>query len=273
MHKQAHHGHTQGSPSDLGARLQARAMQAPLQPRDLLACAAGVIGSVEASLLEPLRLPCLARGQVGGQAGWVLAGEPSGSLQALACALRDAGRVRAWRDEMLAVRDASGRVVGRVERGVTRLLGIATEAVHLLGVSPDGLHWVQQRALTKPDDPGLWDTMVGGMVPAGESLEHALARECLEEAGLVLGQLVGLRHAGWITTQRPTPGTPAGYTRERIAWYLAEVPAGLQPSNRDGEVAQFRLMTADEIRAQMRVDGFTLDAALMMLAAGVVPAP
>lgn len=269
----AHSGHAQGSTAGLHARLQAQAKQAPLRPRELLACEAGVIGSVEASLLEPLRLPCLARGQVGLQAGWVLAGEPSGSLQALAGALRDAGWVRAWRNEMLAVRDASGRVVGQVERGVTRLLGIATEAVHLLGVSPDGRHWVQQRAMTKPDDPGLWDTMVGGMVPAGESLEQALERECLEEAGLTLGRLVGLRHAGWITTQRPTPGTPSGYTRERIAWYLAEVPAGLQPSNRDGEVAQFCLMTADEIHAQMFIDGFTLDASLMMLAAGVVTAP
>lgn len=275
MQQEARRGDAPGSPPNApagwGARLQARALQPPLRPRDPLACEAGVIGSVEAELIAPLRLPCLQRVQAGGVAGWHLTGSPTDSLRVLAQALRDAGQVRAWRDESLAVRDGSGRVVGEVERGVTRLLGIATEAVHLLGLSPDGRHWVQQRALTKPDDPGLWDTMVGGMVPAGESLDAALARESLEEAGLVLGQLAGLRPGGWVTTQRPTPGTPAGYTRERIAWYLAQVPPGLAPSNLDGEVAQFRLMTVDEVRAQLAVEGFTLDAALMLLAAGVAP--
>ncbi len=253
------------------ARLQSRAAQPPLRPRVPLACEAGRVGSVEPELLAPLQLPCLQRAQVEGQTGWRLTGEPTGSLRALALALRDAGQVRAWRDELLAVRDASGRVVGEVERGVTRLLGIATEAVHLLGLSPDGRHWVQQRALTKPDDPGLWDTLVGGMVPAGESLDTALARECAEEAGLALEQLAGLRPGGWVATRRPTPGTPGGYTVERIAWYVAQVPTGVEPSNQDGEVAQFRLMPVDEVRAQLAMDGFTLDAALMLVAAGVPP--
>ncbi|MEY4711587.1 MAG: hypothetical protein RIS88_1037 [Pseudomonadota bacterium] len=253
------------------ARLRSRAAQPPLQPRQPLACQSGLIGSVEPALLAPLELPCLQRAQVAGQAGWRVTGPLTDSLRVLALALRAAGRVRAWRDESLAVRDESGRALGEVERGVTRLLGIATEAVHLLGLSPDGRHWVQQRALTKPDDPGLWDTLVGGMVPAGESIESALARECVEEAGLDLARLPTLRRGGWVSTQRPTPGTPGGYTVERIAWFLAEVPVDVEPANQDGEVAQFRLMTADEVRAQLAADGFTLDAALMLLAAGVPP--
>ncbi len=264
-------GHRDSSAAGWLVRLQSRSAQPPLQPRVPLACESGVIGTVEPDLLAPLKLSCLHRAPGGDRAGWRVTGEPTASLRTLALALREAGRVRAWRDEALAVRDASGRVVGEVERGVTRLLGIATEAVHLLGLSPDGHHWVQQRALSKPDDPGLWDTLVGGMVPAGESLDTALARECGEEAGLSLGQLSGLRLGGWVATQRPTPGTPGGYTVERIAWYLAQVPAGIVPSNQDGEVAQFRLMTVDEVSAQLAVDGFTLDAALMLVAAGVPP--
>lgn len=275
MQEDTRRGHAQGGrePAAAGwlARLRSRAAQPPLRPRVPLACEVGVVGSVESGLLASLHLPCLQHAQVAGQAGWLLSGEPTSSLRTLALALRDAGQVRAWRDELLAVRDAAGRVVGEVERGVTRLLGIATEAVHLLGLSPDGRHWVQQRALTKPDDPGLWDTLVGGMVPAGESLDAALARECVEEAGLALGQLSGLRQGGWVATQRPTPGTPAGYTVERIAWYIAQVPSGVEPSNQDGEVAQFKLMPVGEVRAQLAVQGFTLDAALMLVAAGVPP--
>lgn len=268
-------GHAQAGRAPAAAewllRLQSRAAQPPSRPRVPLACEAGVVGSVEPDLLAHLQLPCLQHAQVEGQAGWRLTGEASSSLRAVALALREAGHVRAWRDESLAVRDASGRVVGEVERGVTRLLGIATEAVHLLGLSPDGRHWVQQRALTKPDDPGLWDTLVGGMVPAGESLDTALARECDQEAALALTQLCGLRQGGWVATRRPTPGTPGGYTVERIAWYIAQVPSGVEPSNQDGEVAQFRLMPVDEVRAQLAMEGFTLDATLMLVAAGVPP--
>jgi ADP-ribose pyrophosphatase YjhB (NUDIX family) len=257
------------------AQWQARALQPPLRPRVPLACEVlGVIGSVESALLAALRLDCLRPGLADGRVGWTVTGSPTDSLALLALALREAGYVRAWRDEPLAVRDATGRVVGQVERGVTRLLGIATEAVHLLGLSPDGHHWIQQRAWNKPDDPGLWDTLVGGMVPAGESVDTALARECDEEAGLALSQLVDLRPGGWLTVQRPTPGTPEGYTVERIAWFRAQVPADVVPVNRDGEVAQFKLMTVDEVCSQFAEVGFTLEAALMLQAEGVpVPAP
>lgn len=275
MLEDTRYGHAQAAraPAAAGwlARLRSMARQPPLRPRVPLACEAGVVGSVEPELLASLQLPCLQRAQVEGHASWLLTGDPTGSLRTLAQTLRDAGQVRAWRDELLAVRDASGRRVGEVERGVTRLLGIATEAVHLLGLSADGSHWVQQRALSKPDDPGLWDTLVGGMVPADESLDTALARECAEEAGLALTQLRGLRQGGWVSTQRPTPGTPGGYTVERIAWHIAQVPTDVQPSNQDGEVAQFRLMSIDEVRIQLAMDGFTLDAALMLVAAGVPP--
>ena len=72
-----------------------------------------------------------------------------------------------------------------MERAVVRPLGITTFAVHLLA-SPDGRHWVQQRSLTKPNDPGLWDTLMGGMIPASDSMAQALERETWEEAGLRL---------------------------------------------------------------------------------------
>ena len=43
----------------------------------------------------------------------------------------------------------------RVERGVVRVLGITTYAVHLVGSRRDGAVWVQQRAFDKATDPGL----------------------------------------------------------------------------------------------------------------------
>jgi len=32
--------------------------------------------------------------------------------------------------------------------------------------------WVQQRALDKANDPGLWDTLMGGMVSAARHRGH-----------------------------------------------------------------------------------------------------
>jgi 8-oxo-dGTP pyrophosphatase MutT (NUDIX family) len=222
------------------------------------------LGSAEPALLQDIVLPAHLR--QGPDGAFELLGEPGAALAELARALRAAGRVPAWRNEQLAVRDPAGRQVATVERGVVRLLGIATHAVHLLGRSPDGRHWVQQRALDKPDDPGLWDTLVGGMVPAGEGAMPALERETLEEAGLRLADLHAVRRGGEILTRRPSASTPGGYIVERLEWYHCTVPDALVPDNRDGEVAQFRLMTTPALVQHMQAGEFTIDAALMYAA-------
>ena len=239
-------------------QLQQRAEAAPLLPRVPLWWRGVQVGSAEAEVLAALQLPGLLQQAAGG--GCEVAGPLSASLAAIAQALRDRGFVRAWRDEQLAVCDAGGTALGSVERGAARLLGIATHAVHLVGLSEQGSHWVQQRALNKADDPGLWDTLVGGMVAAGEDAESTLLRECEEEAGLALRQLRDVRLGGQVTSRRPCASTPGGYIVERIDWYLGTVPQSLVPQNRDGEVAQFELLTVAELRERLQSGSFTIDA-------------
>jgi 8-oxo-dGTP pyrophosphatase MutT (NUDIX family) len=154
-----------------------------------------------------------------------------------------------------------------VERAVVRPLGITTFAVHLVGQSPDGSHWVQQRSLTKANDPGLWDTLMGGMIPATDSVAQALERETWEEAGLRLDQLAQVRRCGRISVRRPTSDHAAGYVVEHIEWYRCIVPPGVVPANQDGEVAQFRLMDGDEVIERLQRDEFTIEAALILAAA------
>ena len=156
-----------------------------------------------------------------------------------------------------------------VERAVVRPLGITTHAVHLVGRSPDGRHWVQQRSLSKPNDPGLWDTLMGGMVPASDSLAQALERETWEEAGLKLDQLARLEHGGRVTMRRPTDSGAGGYVVEHIDWYRCVVPHGVEPVNQDGEVAQFRLMDAAELLQHLHGDQFTVEAALVLARSGL----
>lgn len=191
-------------------------------------------------------------------------------LHALSRCLAEAGRCGVWRNELITVwaqeGAAFGRRLGCIERGTARVLGLQTEAVHLIGHTADGKVWVQQRSFTKPNDPGKWDTLVGGLVGDGETLDETLARECDEEAGLSLGRLQAWRWAGQLDSSHPTPDAGGrGYLVERLHWAVAEIPDGVEPSNRDGEVQAFALMTPEELFHGIANDQFAGDAALLLL--------
>ncbi|MEO5796455.1 MAG: NUDIX domain-containing protein [Rhodoferax sp.] len=257
------------------APLRAAADQPPRSPRVPLWAGTTQVGSVEPEFIRKIelqRIPYLHRVllkvQQNGTTGWQLQGDPTNSLAHLAHILRDAGLAAAWRDEQLAVPAADGQdgqVVATVERAVVRALGITTRAVHLVGAAPDGRVWVQQRAFTKPNDPGLWDTLVGGMVSAADNLDTALERETWEEAGLRLPSLHGLRLGGQLTTRRPsTDSGGAGYVVEHIHWYSCTLPEGVQPQNQDGEVERFDLLAPALLAQQLAQGVFTDDAALIL---------
>ena len=258
--------------------LAASADQRPLRERVPLLWGAHTIGSVEPDFLRQIDwqaadgAPALLQTDtLSGQPAWRVTGEVSASLAQIAQVLRaaHAGRVvQHWRDEQLAVCSARGEALGSVERGLARPLGIATRAVHLVGRAPDGRVWVQQRSLNKANEPGLWDTLMGGMVSAQDTPVLALARETWEEAGLRLEQLVGLRHGGELLLRKPSSdGADAGYVIERVDWYHGTVPDGVQPLNQDGEVAQFELLDLGELTQRLQRDEFTTEAALVLLAA------
>ncbi|MES2415875.1 MAG: NUDIX domain-containing protein [Pseudomonadota bacterium] len=252
--------------------LRAGATVPPLRPRVPLWAGESQIGSVDPALLADASLrvmldalePLLQREQPEAL-GWRLLGNATTSLNQLARALYSAGLAAEWRSEQLAVHDQFGHLKGTVERAAVRVLGIATMAVHLVGLAPDGRYWVQQRSLTKSNDPGMWDTLMGGMVSAADTVDTALARETWEEAGLKVDAMHNLRHGGQITTRRPcADGKGSGYVIEEIDWYTCTVPEAMVPENQDGEVAQFRLMDAAQVVAAMQRGEFTTEAALIL---------
>ncbi|RQO82258.1 NUDIX domain-containing protein [Acidovorax sp. FJL06] len=251
------------------------AQRPPAQPRQALVVAGQVVGSMVEGFLSQISL-CrltdkryqLLNQEHSGAAAWHLdvpVDATTDALNTLAAALRDAGLCGPWRDEQLAVCNPAGEVVGTVERGAVRVLGIATRAVHLVGLAPDGRMWVQKRSMSKPNNPGLWDTLMGGMVSAADSRPQALARETWEEAGLRVEALHGLRHGGHVDFSRPSrEGGGAGYMRERIDWFCAQVPGGMEPCNQDGEVERFDLLPLAALRAQVAQGLFTLEAGLVI---------
>ena len=252
---------------DWRERLMAAADAPPLRPRVPLWWRAQRIGSVEPDLFARAGLAGAAAVAPAEEGGWRVAGELSASLQHVAEVLRATGLGHAWRDEQLAVAGEDGTVLGTVERAAARPLGIATQAVHLSAVTGDGRLWLQQRAFDKPTDPGLWDTLVGGMVPARDSRDQALERETWEEAGLRLAQVRGLQYGGRILTRRPFPDLPHGYIVEVLDWFTCTLPDDVLPANQDGEVAGFRPMDPGELVRLMHADACTIDAALVLLAA------
>ncbi len=265
------------------AALFASADQMPRRPRLPLLWQHHVIGSAEADYFDQIDLKrpsskrhLLQKEECSDGLLWRLSGgDATQTLRELAQALLAArvGHVaQHWRNEQLAVCNSLGQQVATVERGVVRPLGIATRAVHLVGSAPDGRFWVQQRALNKANDPGLWDTLMGGMVSASDTVPTALARETWEEAGLHTAALPGLQWGGRIGMRKPNPDPDdAGYVVEQIDWYRCTVPTGVQPVNQDGEVAQFELLDQSALVARLQCNQFTTEAALILVAAQRFP--
>jgi 8-oxo-dGTP pyrophosphatase MutT (NUDIX family) len=250
-------------------RLRARLDAPPTRPRvplELVAAGRFEIGTVEPALAERLAHAGLARVyadacriEVAGGA----AGEAAidAALADIARWLRAEGLAGAWRDERLAVVDPTGRAIGRIERAAVRPLGIATHAVHLVVCDPDRQVWVQQRAWNKSTDPGLWDTAVGGLIAADESVQLALARETWEEAGLRTSELSGLQSFGEATVRRPLND---GYMVEHITMVGAVLASDRVPENQDGEVAGFERLARAALVERLHGDAFTLEAALIL---------
>ncbi len=248
--------------------LQARANQPPRQPRQPLWAGAATIGSVEPAYMQALPLADLAPALAQQGDGWQLQGDVNASLRSLAEAMRSAGLAGPWRDELLAVSAEDGIALAAVERGAVRPLGIRTQAVHLIGQTEDGDFWVQRRAWDKPNDPGLLDTLMGGMVAASDDVASALARETWEEAGLQLSQLQALSWGGQCEVKRPcADGAGAGYVHEQVQWFRCVLPKGLVPVNQDGEVADFELLSQAELLRLLHEQAFTLEASLVLAAA------
>ncbi|WP_298213263.1 NUDIX domain-containing protein [Acidovorax sp.] len=257
------------------AAARAAAQQPPAQPRQALLVAGQVVGSVVEGFLNQIDLQRLmdkryklSNQEHSGAMTWCLdvpADAATDALNTLAAALREADLCGPWRDEQLAVCNPEGERVGTVERGAVRVLGVATRAVHLVGLAPDGRMWVQKRAMSKPTNPGLWDTLMGGMVSAADTLPEALARETWEEAGLKVDALHGVRHGGHVDFSRTSrEGGGAGHMRERIDWFCAQVPEGMEPANQDGEVERFELLTLDTVRQRVAQGQFTPEAGLVI---------
>lgn len=190
------------------------------------------------------------------------------ALAAVNQGLREAGWVRAWRDEPFAVFGLGhGRPLLRIERAAARFWGTLTLGAHCTGwvAGPDGRPqrlWIARRAAHKPTDPGLHDNLIGGGVGAGQTPLSAVQREGFEEAGLTPATMQAVRHGSVLRLHR---AVDEGLQLEDLHSFDLALPAGLTPENQDGEVAGFKCLALGDALRLALGEAMTVDAALVTL--------
>ncbi len=178
--------------------------------------------------------------------------------------LRVADCVRGWRNELLDILPVDGTPsIGAIERAAVRPLGLLTRAVHLNAWTPDGRMWIARRSLSKTSDPGLWDTLVGGLASSGEALDLSLLRECDEEAGLAPADLLG--RTPLRTICRMHRRLPEGLQIEDLLTSTVVLALSVAPCNRDGEVMEIRHESVDTVFEMMQAGLFTEEAMLVIV--------
>lgn len=207
---------------------------------------------------------------------------PDDALHRLNLALRQAGLLTGWRDEWVAVwplalapalcrPDGPQRPLLRMERAAARFWGTRTLGAHGNGFvrGPHGRPawlWIGQRSLDKAADPGRLDNLIGGGVPLGQTPMETLCREGWEEAGLGPATMQQARPVRRFLLERDRP---EGLQLECLHAFDLELPAGLQPVNQDGEVAQFHRLPVQAALEAAASGAMTVDAALVTLDFGL----
>ncbi|MDQ6618748.1 MAG: DUF4743 domain-containing protein [Pseudomonadota bacterium] len=185
-------------------------------------------------------------------------------------ALADEGLLSAWRDETYTIASAWGApALFLLERAAARYFGVVTYAAHINGLvahSHEMHMWFARRSATKAIDPGQLDTLVGGGIRSGTSVEETVLREAWEEAGI---------HAATAARALPTGAVRVcragadGLQREIIFVHDLALDPRFAPNNIDGEAVEHRLVTIDKaaemIARSEGCDLVTVDASLVVL--------
>jgi 8-oxo-dGTP pyrophosphatase MutT (NUDIX family) len=226
------------------------------------------IGTVPVGYVAPglaRQLTDVARAGLGAD-GLALDPRDASRLNEIAAALNLGDRLRPRR-EMFDVRAApEGEVLAVLDRGFLPAFGIIGVGVHMNGMvrRPDGLHlWVAQRAASKRLDPGKFDNIVAGGVPAGFAPDAAMLKEAGEEAAMPEALARGMRKVAAI---RYAMERPEGLRRDVLVCYDIDLPEDFAPQAADGEVERFELWPVAKLVEILReTDAFKFNVNLVLI--------
>ncbi len=201
-----------------------------------------------------------------------LAADAAADLPAIARALSARGLMR-WRGEAFDVRATpTGPVLSTIDRGALPAFGIEAQGVHLDGLvrRANGPHiWIARRARDKALDPGKFDHIVAGGIPAGLGPEETLVKEAAEEAAMPASLA---RRAVPTGTIRYAMERPEGLRRDLLHCYEVELPEDFIPHATDGEVEIVRTVATGP-RLRRRLFRQRLQVQRQRRARAAVPAP
>jgi 8-oxo-dGTP pyrophosphatase MutT (NUDIX family) len=228
------------------------------------------VGSVAAANLPALaaHAPLLSVSDAGVRLD---APNPTEALARINHALRQAGLVSAWRDEVFPVlpegAQAGDAPLALIERAAAKFWGTLSFGVHCNGYLADEAGrpahlWIAQRAASKAIDPNKLDNLVGGGVPHGQTPFETLVREGFEEAGLDAATMQRAQ-AGCVLHLRCD--IPEGWVNEHLHCFDLQLDASVRPHNQDGEVQAWHCLPINDALACAARGEMTVDAALVTL--------
>lgn len=149
--------------------------------------------------------------------------------------------------ELVDIVDDDDRVIATVTRKEMRAGRLQHRAVSVAVMGSDRRLLVHRRADDKDVWPGMWDMAAGGVVAAGETYEDAAHRELSEELGV---DVADFHHLG-----------EGRFVDESVALigrgYLAVHDGPFTFT--DGEIAEVRWVTADQLHELMTTERFVPD--------------
>lgn len=187
--------------------------------------------------------------------------------------------LKGWRNEHYPVYGPNRETLFTIERSASALFGIVTFGCHMTAYTSTNKEgseekemkiWVPQRSPTKQTYPGFLDNSVAGGIAAGESSFECLVRECQEEASLP-EELVrkNLKSVGTVSYFHIRDRRAGGETRllqpEVQYVYDLELAEDVIPKPSDDEVAEFNLMTVEEVKQALADGKFKPNCALVLL--------
>jgi 8-oxo-dGTP pyrophosphatase MutT (NUDIX family) len=162
----------------------------------------------------------------------------------------------------------SGRetAIATIDRTAAPYFGLRAYGQHLNGFvrTPDGLMlWIARRAADRRVFPNMLDNMVAGGLPHDLTLDENLRKECMEEASVSAELAATAQPVGALSYCKETA---VGLKPDTLYCYDLELPADFQPSNSDGEVAEFNLLPVQEVLALVRdTDDFKPNCNLVLI--------
>lgn len=156
-------------------------------------------------------------------------------------------------EELVDIVDDDDNVIATVTRSDMRARRLQHRSVGIAVISTDGRLLIHRRSESKDIWPGRWDIAAGGVVASGETYENAAQRELAEELGVVDVEIECLGRSQYVDDE--LAALCRGY---RV---VHDGPFTFA----DGEVAEARWVTFDELDAMRATHRFVPDSVALLL--------